>query len=347
MVLPGGAMKVLITGGAGFIGSHIAERYIKRGDHVCILDNLSTGSLANVEHLTAYEHFKLVIGCVTDRDLVYRLAEDVDVILHLAAAVGVRLILEQPTRSAQINLAGTEVALSVASELGKRVLITSTSEVYGKRNNVPFSEEDDLILGAPSKLRWSYACSKLMDEFLALAYCKEKGASVVIARLFNIVGPRQTGRYGMVVPTFTKQALRSADITVYGDGSQTRSFLHVQDAATALMGLAEYSVADGEVYNVGSAEETSILQLAHRIRRLADSSSQITLVPYSVAYSQGFEDMPRRVPLTSKINAVLGFTPTMSLDGILSDVIQYHRSQLLTAGSNGKPKAATAAVGQL
>jgi UDP-glucose 4-epimerase len=266
------------------------------------------------------------------------LVDAADVIYHLAAAVGVRLIVENPTHTMETNIRGTEVVLTLAAKKKKRVLITSTSEVYGKRNHVPFREDDDLVLGPPDKGRWSYACSKLIDEFLAVAYWKEKRLPTIVARLFNVVGPRQTGRYGMVVPSLVKQALAGDDITVYGDGSQTRCFTHVNDAVSALIGLAEHPDANGEVYNIGSMEEISILQLAHTIKEMVASDSKIITVPYDCAYNQGFEDMMRRVPDLTKIKNLIGYRPSMSLEEILLNTIKYHVEQLPVAQNNGHLK---------
>src|SRR5215472_12134237 len=283
-------MNVLITGGAGFIGSHLAESLVDRGDHVTIIDDLSTGSVHNIQHLKGSTNFDYFLDTVTNQHLMAELIDEADIIYHLAAAVGVRLIVESPTHTMETNIRGTEIVLELAAKKKKRVLITSTSEVYGKRNHVPFGEDDDLVLGPPDKGRWSYACSKLIDEFLAIAYWKEKGVPTVVARLFNVVGPRQTGRYGMVIPSLVKQALRGIDMTVYGDGSQSRCFTHVSDAVTALIALAEHPQGNGEVYNVGSMEEITILELARRIKEITASDSRIVFIPYEQAYKDGFED---------------------------------------------------------
>jgi len=320
-------MKVLITGGAGFIGSHLAERHLQRGDEVYIIDDLSTGSIENIEHIKDLPSFHYYLDTVTNHRLIAELVDLCDVIYHLAAAVGVKLIVESPVRTIETNIRGTEVVLEHAAKKRKRVLITSTSEVYGKRERVPFREDDDLVMGATNKGRWSYACSKAIDEFLAIAYWKEKKVPTVIARLFNTVGPRQTGRYGMVIPNFVRQALRGEEITVYGDGSQSRCFTHVSDVTGALMNLIEHPRAVGDVYNIGSDHEVTILQVAERIKELADSDSRITFLPYEKAYEEGFEDMLRRVPDTSKIHSLTGYRPTFSLDEILISVIDYHRSR--------------------
>jgi UDP-glucose 4-epimerase len=320
-------MKVLITGGAGFIGSHLSEQHLKRGDEVYIIDDLSTGSIENIEHIKDDKKFHYHLDSVTNQHLVAELVDLCDVIYHLAAAVGVRLIVESPVRTIETNIRGTEVVLHHAAKKRKRVLITSTSEVYGKRDRVPFSEDDDLVMGPTNKGRWSYACSKAIDEFMAVAYWKEKRVPTVIARLFNTVGPRQTGRYGMVIPNFVRQALAGDDITVYGDGSQSRCFTHVSDVVGALIKLAEHPQAVGEVYNIGSANEVSILQLAERVKSLTGSNSKIAFLPYDQAYEEGFEDMLRRVPNISKISSLVGYAPTFSLDEILQSVIDYHRSK--------------------
>lgn len=321
-------MKILITGGAGFIGSHLAERYLNRGDTVYIIDDLSTGSIENIQHIKHHPRFTYYIDTIDNRQLTAELVDTCDIIYHLAAAVGVRLIVESPVRTIETNIRGTDIILSLAAKKRKRVLITSTSEVYGKRDRVPFNEDDDLVMGPTSKGRWSYACSKAIDEFLAIAYWKERLVPTVIARLFNTVGPRQTGRYGMVIPNFVRQALKGQDITVFGDGSQSRCFTHVSDAVGALIGLAENPQALGEVYNIGSDEEVSILALAERIKHLTGSNSRIVLVPYDQAYEEGFEDMMRRVPDTSKIRNLIGYVPTFTLDETLRSVIEYQQERI-------------------
>jgi UDP-glucose 4-epimerase len=331
-------MRVLITGGAGFIGSHLAERLATRGDDVTIVDDLSTGSIHNVKALKTFNNFEYFIDSVTNERLMAELVDSADVIYHLAAAVGVKLIVESPTRTMETNIRGTEIVLELAAKKKKRVLITSTSEVYGKRDTVPFQEGNDLVLGPPDKGRWSYACSKLIDEFLAIAYWKEKRVPTVVARMFNVVGPRQTGRYGMVVPSLIKQALAGENLTVFGDGSQTRCFTHVADATHALIGLAEHPEANGNVYNIGSTYEISVLELAQRIKRLTGSNSQIVFIPYSQAYEEGFEDMMRRVPDLSKINQLIGYAPTICLDEILADIIKHHRGEPRVAHTNGHGK---------
>lgn len=320
-------MKVLITGGAGFIGSHLSERHLQRGDEVYIIDDLSTGSIENIEHIKDLPSFHYALDSVTNQHLIAELVDLCDVVYHLAAAVGVKLIVESPVRTIETNIRGTEVVLAHAAKKRKRVLITSTSEVYGKRDRVPFREDDDLVMGATNKGRWSYACSKAIDEFLAIAYWKEKKVPTVIARLFNTVGPRQTGRYGMVIPNFVRQALRGEEITVYGDGSQSRCFTQVSDVVGALMKLIEHPQAVGDVYNIGSTHEVTILQLAERIKELTNSDSPITFLPYEKAYEEGFEDMLRRVPDIAKIHSLIGYQPTFTLDEVLMSVIDYERSK--------------------
>ena len=320
-------MRVLITGGAGFVGSHLAERHLAQGDEVYVIDDLSTGSIENIQHLKSDPRFHYAIDSVTNVPLSAELVDLCDTVYHLAAAVGVRLIVESPVRTIETNVRGTEVILHLAAKKQKRVLITSTSEVYGKRDVVPFREDDDLVLGATSKARWSYACSKAIDEFLAIAYWNEKRVPAVIVRLFNTVGARQTGRYGMVIPNFVQQALASRDITVFGDGSQRRCFTHVSDAVGAIIKLAAHPEAPGQVFNVGNDEEVSILALAERIKAMTGSSSRIVRVPYDEAYQEGFEDMMRRVPDVSKAARFVGYRPTVSLDEILSDVIEHEKAK--------------------
>jgi UDP-glucose 4-epimerase len=319
-------MKLLITGGAGFIGSHLAEEHLKRGDEVYIIDDLSTGSMENIERIKNLPNFHYYLDSVTNHHLIAELVDLCDAVYHLAAAVGVRLIVESPVKTIETNVHGTEVVLRHAAKKRKRVLITSTSEVYGKRDRVPFSEDDDLVMGATNKGRWSYACSKAIDEFLAIAYWKEKKVPTIITRLFNTVGPRQTGRYGMVIPNFVRQALKGETITVYGDGSQSRCFAHVSDVVGALMRLIENQKAVGEVYNIGNDKEVTILELAERVKSLTGSDSRIVSVPYEQAYEEGFEDMRRRVPDLSKIHKLIDYQPTFDLDEILELVIAHQRS---------------------
>ena len=320
-------MRILITGGAGFIGSHLAEAYLERGDEVLVIDDLSTGTIENIRHLKDNPKFQYTIDSVHNQPVTAELVDQCDVVFHLAAAVGVKLIVESPVRTIETNVRGTEVVLALANKKQKRVLVASTSEVYGLSTDVPFREDGNLVMGATTKGRWSYACSKAIDEFLALAYWREKKLPTTIVRLFNTVGPRQTGRYGMVIPTFVRQALAGRPITVYGDGKQTRCFGYVGDVVGALIKLMDHPDSVGNVYNIGSSEEISIFQLAEKVKELTQSNSEIVLVPYDEAYEEGFEDMPRRVPDTSKINQLVGFKPEMMLDGILETVISYHRGR--------------------
>ena len=318
-------MRVLITGGAGFIGSHLADAYIARGDEVFVLDDLSTGSIDNIRHLKGHTRFHYTIESVHHGPTVAELVDQCDVVFHLAAAVGVRLIVESPVRTIETNVHGTEVVLAKANKKKKKVLIASTSEVYGLSEQVPFREDGNLVLGPTSKGRWSYACSKAIDEFLALAYWRERKLPTVIVRLFNTVGPRQTGQYGMVVPTFIKQALTGQPITIHGDGRQSRCFAHVSDIVRALVALMDHPGAVGEVFNIGSNEEVTISALAERVKTLANSDSEIVTVPYEQAYGEGFEDMPRRVPDIGKVERLIGYRPTKSLDEILMSVIEFFR----------------------
>jgi UDP-glucose 4-epimerase len=316
-------MKVLVTGGAGFIGSHLAEALLERGDEVFVLDDLSTGSIDNIEHLKESPRFHYTIDNVTNEPVTAEQVDRVDVVVHLAAAVGVRLIVESPVHTIETNVHGTETVLKLANKKKKRVLLASTSEVYGKSTDFPFREDADLVMGATVKGRWSYACSKAIDEFLGLAYYKEKKLPVVVVRLFNTVGPRQTGRYGMVIPNFVRQALAAQPITVYGDGSQSRCFTDVSDVVGALVGLLDHEGAVGEVFNVGSQQEITILELAEKVKAMTESESEIVLVPYDQAYEEGFEDMPRRVPDIGKLAKLIGYAPKVSLDRILERVIEH------------------------
>lgn len=324
-------MKVLLTGGAGFIGSHLAELLLDQGHSVSVIDDLSTGSIDNITHLRGRPGFSYVIDTVMNERLMAELIDHADVVFHLAAAVGVKLIVEAPTRTIVTNVHGTEVVLMQAAKKGKLVVVFSTSEVYGKSTDVPFREDADLVMGPTFKHRWAYACSKAIDEFLALAYHRERRLPVVIVRLFNTVGPRQTGRYGMVIPTFVRQALAGEAITVHGDGTQTRSFTYVGDVVDALSRLMTTPAAVGQVFNIGSTEEISIGALAERVKTLTGSQSPIVLVPYDQAYEEGFEDMPRRVPSIDRIHALIGYRPTVTLDDILTRVIQSVRSGMPVA----------------
>jgi UDP-glucose 4-epimerase len=318
-------MRYLITGGIGFIGSHLGQELLRRGHAVVVIDDLSTSTLSNVAHLTSHPDFSYVIDSVENTEALAKLVDRVDGIYHLAAAVGVRLVVDSPVRTIACNVQGTECVLRAAAPKRTPVLITSSSEVYGKSDAIPFREDGDLLLGAPTKGRWAYACSKAIDEFLALGYAKEHGLPTVVARLFNTVGARQTGRYGMVLPTFARQALRGEPITVFGDGTQRRTFVHVADVVRALVGLMSRHAAWGNVYNVGDTVEWSILKLAERIKEQANSSSAIQFVPYDEAYEVGFEDMPRRVPDTSKIRALMGWHPTLGMEEIIRDVLTHAR----------------------
>jgi len=318
-------VRALITGGAGFIGSHLAEALLEAGHQVGILDNLSTGSIANIVNLKGRSGFTYHIDSVDNEPLLAELVDGSDVIFHFAAAVGVKLIVEQPVHTIETNVHGTEVVLKHANKKKRLVVLASTSEVYGKSEDVPFREDADLVLGATVKHRWAYACSKAIDEFLALAYWNERKLPVIIVRFFNTVGPRQTGEYGMVIPNFVQQALAGKPITVFGDGTQSRSFTHVADVVRALIVLVNEPKAIGQVINIGNMQEVTMRELAERVRTLAGSSSPITLIPYDEAYESGFEDMPRRLPDLSKIRAMIGYEPRYALDDILRDVIEYFR----------------------
>jgi UDP-glucose 4-epimerase len=316
-------LRALITGGAGFIGSHLADELIGRGEDVWIIDDLSTGAIENIDHLKSHDRCRWVRGSVLDEPLMAELIAQCDVVFHLAAAVGVRLIVDSPVRTIETNIRGTEVVLALAAKTKTKVLLTSTSEVYGLSATVPFREDGTLVLGAPTKGRWSYACSKAIDEFLALAYWKERSLPVVIARLFNTVGPRQTGRYGMVLPTFVQQAIAGTDIRVFGSGEQRRCFADVGDVVEGLLRLAEQPQAVGEIVNLGSEDEVTINELALRVRQLTGSSSEIVNIPYAEAYEEGFEDMPRRVPDLAKARSMIGYAPRLSLEQIIARVVEY------------------------
>ncbi len=314
-------MRALITGGAGFVGSHLAERLLADGHEVFVLDNLSTGSMDNIVHLKDQPRFHYTIDDVMNEGVLAELIDCADVVFHLAAAVGVKLIVEAPVHTIETNVHGTEVVLKHANKKKKLVVIASTSEVYGKSADVPFTEEADLVMGPTVKHRWAYACSKAIDEFLALAYWKEKKLPVIIVRLFNTVGPRQTGQYGMVIPNFVRQAVAGQPITVHGDGTQSRSFTYVGDVVAALIKLVREPRAIGEVFNVGNPTEITINDLAEKIRQMTHSASPIVLIPYEQAYEKGFEDMRRRVPDITKIQRLIGFSPSVQLDEILEKVI--------------------------
>ena len=321
-------MQCLVTGGAGFIGSHVADSLIGSGHQVTALDNVSTGSRDNVAHLLDNPAFSLVEGSIMDAALVERLAADHDVVIHLAAAVGVKLIVERPLESLLTNIRGTENVLEAAARYGRRTLLTSTSEIYGKNAYGPVSEDADRILGSPFVARWSYSTSKAVDEILAHAYWEDRGLETIVVRLFNCVGPRQTGDFGMVVPTFVRQALRGDPLTVHGDGQQQRSFCHVQDTVAALLTLIDTPAAAGDVFNVGAPNEITMEQLAKEIVARTDSSSEVRFIPYDEAYGSGFEDMERRVPDITRIRRLTGWSPTRSLDDILTDVIAHERQRV-------------------
>jgi UDP-glucose 4-epimerase len=316
-------MRALITGGAGFIGSHLAESLIAQGHSVSVLDNLDTGRLENIEHLRHHPRFKCTIDSVMNEPVLSRMIERADVVFHLAAAVGVKLVVERPVHTIETNVHGTETVLRHARRHGKLVLVASTSEVYGKNAKLPFSEDADLVMGPPSKTRWGYATSKLLDEFLALGYWKEYQSPVIVVRFFNTVGPRQSARYGMVLPNFVRRALAGETITVHGDGSQTRSFTWVGDVVSAITALVQEPKAVGEVFNIGNGAEVSIRDLACKVKAMTRSDSPIEFVPYNQVFDDSFEDMPRRVPDITKIARFVGYKPTVHLDEIISRVVDY------------------------
>ncbi|WP_210491633.1 GDP-mannose 4,6-dehydratase [Patulibacter sp. SYSU D01012] len=320
--------RVLITGGAGFIGSHLSDALLQAGHHVHVIDDLSTGAIENIRHLKDHPRFGYTIDSCANRAVVAELVDEVDVVYHLAAAVGVELIVESPVRTIETNVHCTEVVLSQAAKKRKPVLLASTSEVYGKSAALPFREDGDLVMGATTKGRWSYACSKAIDEFLALAYWNERKLPTVVVRLFNTVGPRQTGQYGMVVPKFVRGALAERDLQVFGDGAQSRCFGHVADVVRAMAALMADDRHSGEVFNVGTTEEVTIRELADRVVAATGSSSGIVSVPYETAYGTGFEDMHRRVPDTTKIREAIGWAPERDLDRILADVVAYEKTKL-------------------
>ncbi len=316
-------MNVLITGGAGFIGSHLAEALLKKGDDVYVIDNLSTGTIKNVEHLLSNKKFHIAIETILNETVMDRLVSECDIIYHLAAAVGVDLIISKPVEVIQTNILGTDIVLKLANRYIKKVVIISTSEIYGKSNKVPFKENDDRVLGPTTKNRWSYSSSKAIDEFLSLAYYKEKALKVVIIRLFNTVGPRQTGRYGMVIPRFVNQALKGEPISVYGSGSQVRCFCYVADVINGIVSLANENKAIGEIFNLGNDSPITILELAQKVKEKTNSQSNIIFVPYKEAYEEGFEDMAIRVPDLTKAKKLIGYSPRYDLDNILDNVIEY------------------------
>jgi UDP-glucose 4-epimerase len=320
-------MRALITGGAGFIGSHLAETLVLQGHQVTVLDDLSTGRLENIAHLAGAPGFRCIVDTVTRESAVEPLVEQADAVFHLAAVVGVKLVVERPIHTIHTNINGTETVLKAANRFGRRVLIASTSEVYGKGHALPFREDADLVLGPPDKIRWGYATSKLMDEFLALAYAREHDLRVTVVRLFNTVGPRQSSRYGMVLPNFVKWALAGEPINIHGDGSQTRSFTWVGDVVWAMTALINEPRAAGQVYNIGNGEEISIRDLAHRVRQMTDSQSELVFTPYEQAFDNTFEDMPRRVPDITKLRRLLDYKPKVQLNGIIESVIAYWGEQ--------------------
>jgi UDP-glucose 4-epimerase len=344
-------MRALITGGAGFIGSHLAETLVLQGHHVTVLDDLSTGRLENVAHLAGAPGFRCVVDTVTSESAVMPLVEQADAVFHLAAAVGVKLVVDRPIHTIHTNVNGTETVLKAACRFGKRVLVASTSEVYGKGHALPFREDADLVLGPPDKIRWGYATSKLMDEFLAMAYAREHDLRVTVVRLFNTVGPRQSSRYGMVLPNFVKWALAGEPIVVHGDGSQTRSFTWVGDVVWALTALIDEPRAAGQVFNIGNGEETSIRTLAHKVCKRTGSNSPIVFTPYEQAFDKSFEDMPRRVPDITKLRRLVGYEPRVQLDGIIESVIQYWGAETglrpRTAAARIRPAVAAAALAAL
>jgi len=320
-------MKYLITGGAGFIGSHLAETLLSQKDEVWIIDNLSTGSINNIEHLKANPKFHYTIDTIFNEPLLAEMIDNCDIVFHMAAAVGVRLIVESPVNTIETNIAGTESVLKLANKKNKTVLIASSSEVYGKSNKIPFNEDDDTIMGPTVKSRWSYACSKAIDEFLALAYWREKKLPTIVVRLFNTVGPRQSGRYGMVIPRFVQQALAGEPFTVYGTGKQSRCFTDVSDVVSALIKLVNHPKSIGQVFNIGSEQEISIETLAAKIKEKTQSSSKIKYIPYDEAYESGFEDMLRRVPDLTKIGKLINYKPSQNIDQILDKIIRYFKEQ--------------------
>lgn len=320
--------NILITGGAGFIGSHLCELFVHQGHRVVAIDDLSTGRIENIRGLIPLPNFQFVRETIMNTQVLDRLTSEADIVIHLAAAVGVMLIVEDPVRTIKTNIMGSEVVLSAANRYGCKVLVASTSEVYGKGVKVPFCEEDDRLMGSTTHSRWAYATSKAIDEFLGLAYHQQFGLPVIISRLFNTIGPRQTGRYGMVVPRFVRQALRGEPLTVHGDGNQSRCFADVADVVGAIAGLAQHPQAVGQVFNIGSTEEITIRELAEKIIDLTGSSSEIHYVPYDEAYAPGFEDMQRRVPAIEKIQGLIGYRPRYRLDDTLRRVIEYERQQM-------------------
>lgn len=323
-------MKILITGGAGFVGSHLADKLINQGHEITVIDDLSTGRYSNVEHLEGHERFNLIIGTILNEPLMERLIRETDRVFHMASAVGVKLIMEQPVKTIETIFHGTDVVLKFCSRYRKRVLIPSTSEVYGKSTQVPFNEDNDILKGSTSKHRWAYACAKELDEFLALAHWKETRLPVVVIRLFNTVGPRQTGQYGMVVPNFIKAALQNQPVPIHGDGNQSRCFGHVHDIVEGLVKAIETPECFGQVMNLGNPEEVTIKELAEKVIAATGSNSKIDYIPYEVAYGAGFEDMQRRVPDLQKAKRLIGYQPTRTLNDIITDVVNEFRESLKT-----------------
>jgi UDP-glucose 4-epimerase len=321
-------MRILVTGGAGFIGSHLCERLLNEGHEVDVIDDLSTGRIENLRNSITNPYFNFINDSVLNEKMMYTLIDKCEMVYHLAAAVGVQLIVDEPVRTIETNIRGTEVVLEIAKKYGKKVLLASTSEVYGKNGNVPFREHDDCLLGSTTFSRWSYACSKAIDEFLGLAYHRQFGLPVLIVRLFNTVGERQTGQYGMVIPRFVKAALLAEPLMVYGDGKQTRCFAYVKDVIEGLMALANDPTAYGDVYNIGASEEVSIEDLALMIKEMTGSPSQVRYVPYEEAYGHAFDDMRRRVPALKKIHARVGYTPKTTLRETLKIIISYFRTAM-------------------
>lgn len=326
-------MRALITGGAGFIGSHLAEKLLKDGNKVAVIDNLSTGSLKNIESLKEHHDFEFVAGDICNAKLMESLVEQCDVIFHLAAAVGVRLIAEDPVHTIETNIGGTEIVLDIANKFGKKTLIASSSEVYGKNEAVPFCEEDDIVLGSTSLSRWSYACSKAIDEFLGLAFYQQYGLEVVIGRFFNTIGPRQTGQYGMVVPRFVQSALKDEPVLIYGTGKQSRCFCYVADLIEAITELMRCKQAAGKVYNIGSSQEISIEELADKIIEMTGSKSKKQFVPYEVAYGRPIEDMMRRVPNLERIKKTINWKPKTDLNKAIRAIIEHEKAK----AKNAKP----------
>jgi UDP-glucose 4-epimerase len=327
-------MKILITGGAGFVGSHLADKLINEGHEITVIDNLSTGRYSNVEHLEGNKNFRLIIDTVLNEKLMEELVRETDRVFHMASAVGVRLIMEHPVQTIETIFRGTDIVLAYCSRYRKRVLIPSTSEVYGKGISVPFKEQDDLLTGSTDKHRWAYACAKTLDEFLAIAHWKETRLPVVVVRLFNTVGPRQTGQYGMVVPNFVKSAIKGEPLTVHGDGNQSRCFGHVLDIVEGLAKAIETPECFGQVMNLGNDEEVSIKELAEKAIAMTESKSEIRYIPYSEAYGEGFEDMQRRVPSLEKAKKLIGFQPTRNLEDIINDVAEQFREEIKTETAN-------------